>query len=480
MRMLKIITALLASSASVVVLGAVRNKVLAVATGAEGIGLLGVMSTALTFLVIVSGWGLGTTGVRMAAEHARTNELDLVRAALVRGSAALAALPVALGAVALPVLYGRVDDRTVILGAALVVALSASILAGAQTAFLNGIGDIRACVMSPAGGALAATVLTLLFVPVSDTAAIAASFVAPSLGTLALTSFYLRRHPGLGPPPSVRDWSPQFWRMSGAGAIFSLSVAAGAVTQFIVRLLQEREPGLAAVGHYQAAWSLSSVYVGVALSALALEFFPRISAIAKDVGSMHRQVDDQITFLMLFLGPLILWAMLLAPLVIRTFYSADFEQSIELFRLQMFGDVFKVFSWSVAFVLLAREAMARFMVAEVVWNLAYLTTLGILGIDRLESYAWAYVVGYIAYVLIVLVFVRSSTGYLPARRARLLTLITTSAAGYCLWATQLRDDGTVAWDAWALAVTLTIGFGIMVPRAVRAARSVSVSFVPAN
>ena len=115
-----------------------------------------------------------------------------------------------------------------------------------------------------------------------------------------------------------------------------------------------RQMGLDAAGLYQAAFALSSVYVGFVLGAMGADYYPRLTAVSADNKKVNRLVNEQTEVSLLLALPGILGTLTFATWVIHLLYSAQFEPAVDILRWQILGVLGRVVSWPVGFVLLAK------------------------------------------------------------------------------------------------------------------------------
>jgi PST family polysaccharide transporter len=135
--------------------------------------------------------------------------------------------------------------------------------------------------------------------------------------------------------------------------------------QFAQRALLSNQLGLGAAGQFQAAASLSVVYVGFILQAMSQDFFPRLTGLARDDGAATRLVNQQIELSLLLAGPGLLATVALAPWLLTTLYSGEFHEADELLRWQCLGVLLRVASWPLGFVIVARADVRLYLVTEV-------------------------------------------------------------------------------------------------------------------
>lgn len=448
------------SSLVTVGLSALRYKLLALQLGAEGIGLLGLLATALALGVTLFGMGVGSSGVRQVAA---TQDDDsglgaATRTALWRGSWLLGVLAAVVGLLLLPLLRTSLFAGVPVpLTVWLIVAIAASVISSGQVALLNGLSRLAEIARANIFGAVVGTALTVILLNLAPQWALAAAFAGTPLAVLALTSWYAR--PLRGNRPSSRT---ELWRAFRPvllfGLAFSASILLSNLVQLLLRLLINRELGLQQVGYYQAAWTIASVYLGFVITAMAAEYYPRISAIAHDAAELNRQVNTQIRILLLIATPIILLLILLAPVIMSVMYAPEFAQATAVLRWQLMGDILKIASWPIGFVLLAREAKRAFFVTELIWNAAFVLLgavfIGSLGIRGLGL---AYGCAYAVYFISVLWTSRKLTGYMVEGRILGFVLL---GLGFALTAEFMTSNNAVA-GAWGWQALLVIFSGVL-------------------
>jgi PST family polysaccharide transporter len=136
----------------------------------------------------------------------------------------------------------------------------------------------------------------------------------------------------------------------------------------MIRVLVVRQLGRDGVGLYQAATTLSSLYIGVILGAMGMDFYPRLTAVAADNEACNRMVNEQTEVGLLIAAPGILATLTFAPLIIKIFYSASFILAYEVLRWQILGIFLRVVSWPMGFVLLAKGKGRIFFWTELTAN----------------------------------------------------------------------------------------------------------------
>lgn len=233
------------------------------------------------------------------------------------------------------------------------------------------------------------------------------------------------------------------------GSVFMLTGATGTGALLVLRSIVAHRLGLEAVGHFSAAWAISMTHLGFVMTAMGVDYLPRLTAVQHSVSETNRTVNEQAEVALLLAVPILIATTALAPWILTTLYSAPFEAAASVLRWQMLGDVFKVAAWPLAFVLLARGASIKYALVELTWS-GVLLALVLIGIRRLglAVVGPAYLVAYVVYFGLVIAVTGHGAVGLTGRAWRLVGL---GAAGVAsVNGLRLLDDRI------ALAVGLVV------------------------
>jgi enterobacterial common antigen flippase len=356
-----------------VLLSIIRTKVLAILLGPGGFGLMGMYQSIAGMVGSVTNLGIGSSGVRQIAEAAGSSDTariartvtTLRRVSLLTGLAGAALLTV----LAFPVsrlTFGNSGHGVDLILVSLTL-LFASVAAG-QAALIQGLRRIGDLARLSVLGGLSGTVFAIPFVYLWGRAGIAPSMLAVSVTGLAASWWYARR---IRADTSSLRWMEILGEakpLVRLGLVFMASGLMMTGTQYALRLLITRKLGLNALGLFQASATLSNLYVGVILGAMGADFYPRLTAAAQDTEAYPRLVNEQAEVGLLMAAPGILATMVLAPLVIKIFYSGQFDGASAILEWQVLGLLLRVVCWPVGFVLLAKGDGRAFFWTELVFN----------------------------------------------------------------------------------------------------------------
>jgi O-antigen/teichoic acid export membrane protein len=440
----------------------VKIKVLAVLLGPAGVGLMGLYQNIMGMAATLSGCGLDRSGVRHVALLADDGAtFAIVRRALWLGNLLLGAI----GMAALWVLRGPVSelvfgdsahaDSVGWLGLGVLLTL----VAGSQTALLRGLRRISDLARVSIFSALVGAAVGILAVYLLGSNGVV-WFVLTSPGAAALVAgYYAARLPHTETLDDPRAIRRQWVAMIKLGIPLMAAGLLTLVTQLAVRSIVLRELGLEASGYFQAAWAVSMTYVGLALGAMATDYYPRLVEAVADGARARRLVNEQSEMAILLSGPAFMMMITVAPWVINALYTSSFAPAAEVLRWQVLGDVLKVASWPMGYILMAQGRGGLFIAAEASWNVVYVTVVAI-GIQPwgLVTAGVGFCIAYVVQFSLLLVFARRLIDFRMSRRNLLLTLAYLMAGG--LTVILAARSPTLGFVVGSLSMVVGAGYSI--------------------
>jgi O-antigen/teichoic acid export membrane protein len=370
------------ATATVLLVGLAKVKVLAIIGGPAAVGLMGLLQNIMTAIATVAGCGLANSGVRsIAADAADAGKVANLWRTMIAASAVLGIL-----AAIVLTLNGRqigtwLMNTPMSSMESLILSLGvvATLLLTTQTALLQGLRRINDLAVVNILSAVVGACISLVPVVLKWNHAIIWYVVISPICSASITFVILHLKRAL---PSLSTVSPQSTKVLWPLFKLGLPIVAASIvtigTQLVARSLVFNHLGVDAAGHFQAAWSVSTTYIGFVLSAMAADYFPRLSAMNGQHQSSARLVNQQTDMALTISAPFVLSLIAFSPVVISLLYSSEFKQAHDLLRWQAVGDVLKVLCWPMGYILLAAGKGRLFILAEVVWSGAYLASLQLL------------------------------------------------------------------------------------------------------
>lgn len=353
-----------------ILIGLLRMKVVAVLLGPAGIGLIGILNNLMTTGSTIAALGFGNVGTRQIAEargRGDPSAVDASRRALFWGTIVLALI----GALAFWAARSVIAEH--VLGDAALaphvgwvsLGIALTVATGSQRALLTGmrrIGDIaRITIVSSLASALAG-IAAVYFL--GEAGVIVLVLTAPLAGFI-ISCIFVAKLPRIktGRTP-LSELSEQWMTLARLGSAFMVAGLSVTLGQLVVRSMVQQQLGTDSLGYFQAAWAISMTYVGFVLSAMGADYYPRLTAAIYDQEKARRLVNEQTQVAILLAGPVLVAMLALAPWVISLLYTEEFLPAVTLLRWQILGDILKILSWPMGFIILACGKGTIFMAKE--------------------------------------------------------------------------------------------------------------------
>ncbi|HEY8037320.1 MAG TPA: oligosaccharide flippase family protein [Methylobacter sp.] len=412
-------SALIGSSSMLnIAIGIVRTKAMAMLLGPSGIGLMGLYGSITELTISIAGMGINSSGVRQIAEAVGSGDTEKIAqttAVLRRISIFLGVL----GAVFLIGFSGPVstltfgNDQHATAVTLLSIAVFFNLVSAGQGALIQGMRRISDMAKMGILGTLFGTFISILVVYFLREEGLALSLVLIAAMGILTSWWYSRKIHIQMPSMSTAQVGQEAAALLKLGFAFMASGLLMSGAAYAVRLIVVRKVGFDAAGLYQSAWALGGLYIGFILQSMGADFYPRLTAIAKDNAECNRVVNEQAHVSMLLAGPGIIATLTFAPLVIALFYSPKFEGAVEILRWLCLGMTLRVISWPMGFIIVAKNVQNLLIFSELAWTVVYLgLAWACVDFFGLKGAGIAFFGSYVFHVLIVYVFTRRLSGFL--------------------------------------------------------------------
>lgn len=171
------------------------------------------------------------------------------------------------------------------------------------------------------------------------------------------------------------------------------------ITQMILRGYVMAEISEVEAGWWEGMNRISNMYLMVITSSFSVYYLPRLSEIHDRIELRHEIFKSyKVIVPMLLAGFTLIY--FLRFFLIRLLFTPEFMPMAKLFIWQMAGDFFKICSWLLAFLMLAKAMTRLFVSTEIIFSLLYLG-LGFLFVhlNGIVGLTQAYLVNYVIYTI---------------------------------------------------------------------------------
>ena len=364
------------SSVVSIAIGIIRTKAMAVLLGPAGVGLLGLYGSIADLAASVAGMGVNSSGVRQIAEAVGSGDQGrIARTAIVlrRASVALGLISVVLlVALSEPIAKLTFGDSQHAAGVALLsIAVLFRLVSDGRAALLQGMRSIADLAKMGVLGALFGTLISIPLVYFFREDGVVPSLVLAAAMTLATAWWFARKVEIQTTSMTISQAGEELGALLKLGAVFMASGVMMMGVAYAIRIFVTREVGIDAAGLYQCAWAIGGLYVGLILQAMGADFYPRLTAVAKDNSECNRVVNEQAQVSLLLAAPGVLATLTFAPLVIALLYTAHFAGAVPLLRWLCLGVTLRVISWPMGYIIIAKGNRRLFFLSEAAWTVVH-------------------------------------------------------------------------------------------------------------
>lgn len=409
----------------------IRTKLVAMWIGPVGIGLFGLFNNALEMISTGTNLGIRSSSVRDISQALGSHDTSLVArmVTVVRKWSMWLGLAGALITLSLAPLLSRLTfgDSAHIWG---FVALSVAVLLGALTngeyAILQGTARLKRLASVTLWGTICGLAVSIPLFYLLRERSILPSIIAYA-AALAIFAWLFRNREYPAAQVTHRETFDMGKGFVKLGIFMTLGNFATILASYAFNAWLNVNAGTEQVGFYQAGYTLINKYTGLILTALGMEYYPRLSQVADSRLRLRAFVSQEINVAIAIMAPVVALFILLREVVVWILYTPDFNVILTFVSLGMIGTVLRTVSWCLAFTILAKGDGKTYLWTEaasaiinLVLNIVFYRWWGLTGLGI------AFLVSYLLYTLIVAV-VYFKQYRLSVTRASLYNLLWTLA-----------------------------------------------------
>ena len=351
----------------------VRNKIVAMLLGPEGMGLASLFQTTVNFISQSTNLGVSFSAVRNVSELFDTGDeariahfIKVVRAwSLLTGLVGML-LCILIGPMLsnLTFSWGNHTLHFVLLSP--LVALLA--VTGGETAILKGARQLKSLAVIQVYGMLSALVIAIPIYYFFGQSGIVPVMVLMGLTMLLLT---IQRSYRLYPLhlTGAKGILGEGMGMVRLGVAFTLAGVLGSGAEFIIRTYLNNVSDLETVGLYNTGYILTMTYAGLVFSAMETDFFPRLSAVNSQWQNCNDIINKQIEVSLLLISPMLVAAQFAIPFVIPILFTTKFMPVVDMVRILLLAIYLRAIKLPISYLPLAKGDSLSYLFLEAVYDI---------------------------------------------------------------------------------------------------------------
>ena len=352
----------------------VRNKLIALLLGPNGMGLASLFNSTVTFISQATNFGISFSAVKHVSELYDRGDEAAIRhfVKVVRTWSLLTAL---LGMLVCIVAGPMLSSNTFAWGdhtlhfILLSPAVGLIALTGGETAILKGTRQLRSLAVIQIF-----TVLSALVISVPIYYYFGQAGIVPVIVLMALVSMLLTiRHSYRLYPLQLRGAKGilgEGMEMVKLGVAFVIAGVMGSGSEVLIRSILNVSGDLDVVGLYNAGFMLTVTYAGMVFSAMETDYFPRLSSVHHNVETTNLTVNRQIEVSLLIVSPMLAVLIVGLPVFIPLLFSQKFLPVISMAQVAVFSMYLKAISLPVSYITLAKGDSVGYMLLEGIYDVA--------------------------------------------------------------------------------------------------------------
>ena len=189
--------------------------------------------------------------------------------------------------------------------------------------------------------------------------------------------------------------------LTGFGFMGLTSILTLPISLMLIRDFLTTNVGIKAAGYWQGSWKISEMYLMIITTTLSVYYLPRLAEIRK-VGDLESEIVKiyRVVMPVVIFGAITIY--ILRDLLIVKLFTPEFLPMRELFAWQLTGDVIKIGSWVLAYIMLGRAMIKAYITTEIIFSFT-LTLLSWVFIKEfgLIGAPIAYALNYLIYWMVV-------------------------------------------------------------------------------
>ena len=159
-------------------------------------------------------------------------------------------------------------------------------------------------------------------------------------------------------------------------------------------------------GIWEGMNNVSTMYLNVLVSSLSIYYLPRMAELVTPK-ELHSELFHCYKYVIPILIVLGLALYILRDFIIWFLFTPEFEPMRNLFSWQLVGDFFKMCSWLLAYIMVAKAKTSAYITTEVVFTLLYLAlAFVLLKINGIVGLVQGYLTNYVLYMITMCVLFR--------------------------------------------------------------------------
>jgi len=185
------------------------------------------------------------------------------------------------------------------------------------------------------------------------------------------------------------------------------SLILAPLSQILLRGYVINEISASDAGIWEGMNHVSRMYLSIITTAFSIYYLPRLSEITDNIG-LHKEIFRCYKVFIPMLLLLGITIYLLRYFILWLLYTPEFIKMTDLFSWQLFGDFFKICSWLLSFIMVAKAKTKAFITTEVGFTILYIfLSFTLLRMNGIVGLVQGYLLNYVFYMIAMVFLFRN-------------------------------------------------------------------------
>ncbi len=452
-----------------ILMGIVRNKLVALLLGPTGTGLINMFNNITQLVHQSTNMGIPFSGVRRMAELSDNNDWEAIQdyAKTIRTWSVLAGLFGSLICCSLAwfISYKTFNNYDYTLDICLLSPIIAMMtITGGELAILKGLKQLKKVALTSVFGAFATIIICIPVYSLLGIKGVVLSLLLCNAAILIISvniaNTIVPWHINLRSKNTLKDGGP----MLRLGIGYILAGVFGQGADYIIRTLIIEYSDITQVGLYSCGYVMMVSYASIVFVAFEADFFPRLSAASNDTTRANHIINQQLEICALLISPILILFVLVMPYIVRILYSEEYLAAVPMSISAILFMFFHALTKPVAYLPLAKGDSRMFMITELIYDAFIAISIPIAFRHYgLMGAGWAISLGGLLDLLIIHIIYRIKYNYRFSTRLLsvyiLQFVLLAATVGTTLFSTPL-----LKWSVGAIAVAISAYISLRILR----------------
>ena len=348
----------------------IRNKLISVLLGSAAFGLYSIYNTFIEMGTTFSILGLNNSAVREISRCNSDqiiigkviyilNRLILIFSLIIFTVTLLFSEKIAF------YLFNEDGHQKGVITIAFIMILS--VISKEGYAILNGIRSLRDLAISQIASSAIGSIGMILAIYFWGIDSIPASMGIVYLSMSVITYAYVRKNNIHEVKATKIEFKNKSKSLLNIGIGVTIAGAISTIMTIMSKSFLTENYDMSTVGIYQASWTISNLYTGIILTAMGVDFMPRISGIIDKTQEAVKMINEQIIFGIVMASIAITGILLFSKELLYLLYSSEFTEASIIMRWQVLGVFLRVIAFPFSYTIIAKGWAKSYAIIQIIF-----------------------------------------------------------------------------------------------------------------